>query len=102
MARGASQLRSLTERQAERAERAASIAQESAERLAGRERNLASLREQTEADGDELPGADRIAQLKAQIAELDVARADTLQRELAELEQLREAAVADAATPSTR
>ncbi len=94
LARRASQLRSLAERQVERAERSNAIGQETAERLAGRERQLESLRDEAAHDEGDLPGQQRIASIEAQLAELDIHREEVLAREVAALEAGREAAVA--------
>jgi chromosome segregation protein len=100
LARRASQLRSLAERQVERAERSGSIGQETAERLAGRERQLEALREEAAGDDGDLPGQQRIAAIEAQLSELDEHREAVLARELAALEEAR--VEADAALTKVR
>lgn len=95
LARRASQLRSLAERQVERAERAAQVGQEAAERLAGRERQLAALRDEAELDQGDHPGEQRIAAIESQLTDLDERREEVLVRELEALEQARSAAGAE-------
>ncbi|MBJ7471624.1 MAG: AAA family ATPase, partial [Solirubrobacteraceae bacterium] len=92
LARRASQLRSLAERQVERAERSASIGQETEERLIARERQLEALHAEAEHDEGETPGQQRIAAIEAQLAELDERREEVLAREVAALEVAREEA----------
>ncbi len=92
LARRASQLRSLAERQVERAERSASIGQETNERLIARERQLEALHAEAEHDEGELPSQARIAAIEQQLAELDDRREEVLAREVAALELAREEA----------
>ena len=92
LARRASQLRSLAERQVERAERSASIGQETNERLIARERQLEALHAEAEHDEGELPSQQRIAAIERQLAELDDRREEVLAREVAALEVTREEA----------
>ncbi|MBO9533790.1 MAG: AAA family ATPase [Solirubrobacteraceae bacterium] len=98
LARRASQLRALAERQVERAERSSSIAQETADRLLGRERSLQVVHEEVAQDQGDLPGHQRIAAIELQLRELDERREEVLARELAALEATKiEAEAAEAA-----
>ncbi|MFT4035361.1 MAG: AAA family ATPase [Patulibacter sp.] len=92
LARRASMLRALAERQLERAERAAAIGQETSERMVARERSLQVAHEEVAHDHGDLPGHQRIAAIERQLGELDERREEVLARELAALGVAKEQA----------
>jgi chromosome segregation protein len=90
--------RSAGERVGLRLESARAAAVSLGERIARHEAELAVLRAQAQDDVPDEQAAERIAALEAELASLEQDRQQVLQRELAELEQRRAGAAAEAET----
>jgi chromosome segregation protein len=94
IARGVYGAEAASERMRMRADQAAAVRETLARRMDGSERELASLRAASEADGVDERDGGRVRQIEAALAELEHEREQALERELAELERERAEAVA--------